>query len=111
MRPIQVTVSSLSTSSVIPMDTYQDPFSAGVAVSLSVGATLTYTVQHTFDDVFAPGFSPTTAKWFDHATLVNKTASSDGNYASPVTGIRLNVTAYTGGSATMTVIQAGMPGR
>ena len=111
MRPTRLTVSSLTTSPVVPMDTYQDPFNVGVAVALSAGATLTYTVQHTVDDVFAPGFNPATATWYPHATLAAKTASSDGNYVIPVTGIRLNVTAYTNGSATMTLVQAGMPGR
>lgn len=111
MRPITLTVSSQTTSSVVPMDTYQDPFNVGIAVALSAGATLTYTVQHTFDNVFAPGFNPANATWYPHATLASKTASSDGNYAYPVTGIRLNVTAYTNGSATMTIVQAGMPGR
>ena len=111
MRPIRVTVGSQAASNVIPLDTYQDPFNVGIGVALSAGASLTYTVQHTFDDVQSESFSAATATWFPHATLAAKTASSDGNYAYPVTAIRLNVTAYTGGSATMTVIQAGMPGR
>jgi hypothetical protein len=93
------------------MDQYQTPFDVGLGVTLTAGATLTYTVQHTFDDVFAAGFTPAGASWFPHATLAAKTASSDGNYVAPVTAIRLNVTAYTSGSATLTVIQAGMPGK
>jgi hypothetical protein len=92
------------------MDTYRDPFNLGIGVALSAGSTLTYSVQHTFDDVQAVGFNPATAVWYDHATLTAKTTSSDGNYAYPVTAVRLNVTAYTSGSATMTVIQAGVPG-
>lgn len=111
MRPINVTVSSLSNSAVIPMDTYQDPFNVGLAVKLSAGASLTYTVQHTFDDVQAKNFDPSTATWYPHASLATKTASADGNYAFPVTAIRLNVSVYSSGSATMTIVQAGMPGR
>ena len=111
MRPIRVSVGSQTTSAPIPMDTYQNPFNVGVSVNLSAGASLTYTVQHTFDDINAPGFSAATATWFPHATLAAKTASSDGNYAYPVTAIRLNVTAFTSGTATMNVIQAGIPGR
>lgn len=111
MRPITVTVSSATNSTVIPMDTYQTPFSVGIGVVLSAGASLTYTVQHTFDNVFAPGFNPANATWYNHTTLTGQTASSNGNYAFPVTGVRLNVTPYTSGSATMTVIQSGMPGR
>lgn len=107
MRRISVTVSALGASSPIPMDQRNDPFNVGVGVVLSAGASLTYTVQHTFDDVFSPTFDPATAAWFSNSSLVTKTASSDGNYAFPVTAIRLNVTVYASGSATMTVLQAG----
>ena len=111
MRPTSVSVSSQTESTVIPLDTYQDPFNVGIGVKLSVGASLTYTVQHTFDDVWSSSFNAATATWYPHASLATKNASADGNYAFPVTAIRLNVTAHTGGTATMTVIQAGMPGR
>jgi hypothetical protein len=111
MRPIRVTVGSQTASATIPLDTYQDPFNVSLGVVLSVGATLTYTVEHTFDDVYANTFNPATATWFANSGLASKTTSLDGNYAFPVTAIRLNVTSYTSGSATMTVIQAGMPGR
>ena len=111
MRPIVQTVSSQTVSTPIPMDTYQDPFAVSVAAVLSAGASLTYTVQHTFDDVFANDFNPATATWFNHASLASKTTSSDGNYSFPVRAIRINVGTYASGSVTFTVIQAGMPGR
>lgn len=111
MRPIRVTVGSATVSQPIILDNYTDPFNVGIGVALSAGASLTYKVQHTFDDVFANNFSAATATWYDHASLVSKTTSSDGNYAFPITALRLNVTPYTSGTATMTVIQAGMPGR
>lgn len=108
MRPIRVTVSSATTSNVLPMDQYISPFNLGLGVSLSAGANLTYTVQHTFDDIWAANYSAASGNWFSHATMVNKTTSFDGNYAYPVTAIRLNVTAHTTGNATMTVVQAGI---
>jgi len=110
MRPTRVTVGAEGASAPIPLDHYRDPFNVGVAVVLSSGASLTYSVEHTFDDVFAKDFNPSTATWFTNSGLGAKTASLDGNYAFPVTAVRLNVTSYTGGDATMTVIQAGMPG-
>jgi hypothetical protein len=108
MRPIRVTVGSATTSQVIPLDQYISPFNVSLGVALSAGANLTFSVQYTFDDVFDPAFNPATATWFTHATLTARTASSDGNLAFPVTGIRLNVTPYTSGTATMTVVQAGL---
>lgn len=111
MRPITVTVGSQAASNAIPLDTYQDPVNVSIGVVLSAGASLTYSVQHTFDDVFAPGFDSSTATWFNNSGLTTKNTSLDGNYSVPATAVRLNVTIYTSGTATMTVIQAGMPGR
>lgn len=98
MRPTKVSVSSVTTSSVVPLNYRQNPFSIGIGV-VSTG-TATYKVQHTFDNVLA-GESPT---WFDHVDGA-KTASDDFNYAFPIMAVRLNVTAYTDGTVTMTVLQ------
>lgn len=111
MRPVRVTVGAQTASPAIPLDINQSPFSVGIGVALSVGATLTYSVEHTFDDIWAAGFNPSTAVWYTNASLGAKTTSLDGNYAFPITAVRLSVTAYTSGTATMSVIQAGMPGR
>ena len=109
MRPIRVTVGSATSSAPIPLDHYRGPFNVGIGVVLSSGANLTYTVEHTFDDVFSAGFDPATATWFANSNLTNRTASLDGNYAFPITAVRLRVSAWVGGTATMTVIQAGGP--
>jgi hypothetical protein len=110
MRPINQTATAAGPLAPIPMDHYRDPFNVGLAVVLSPGASLTYTVEHTFDDVYAPGFNPALATWFPNTTLTGQTTSKDGNYAFPVTALRLNVTAFTSGTASFKVIQAGMSG-
>ena len=102
MRPIRVTVGSQTASATIPLDTYADPFNVGLAVVLSAGASLTYTVQHTFDSP-AVGFTT----WFSHPTIAAKGINQDGNYAFPVTGIKLLVNSG-GGTATMNLLQAGI---
>ena len=104
MRPIRLTQTGVGVSLPQVMDQRRNPFQVGIGVS--VAGTVTYTVQHTFDDVFDPAYNPSTGNWFPHASLVNLTASGDGNYAFPITALRLNVTAGTG-SAFMQVIQAG----
>ena len=106
-RPVRVTVGSVASSAVIPLNTYGDPFNVGIGCDVSAGGSLTYTVQHTFDDVQSPTFNPATATWFSNSTIVAQTADRDGNYAYPVTAVRLTVTAWTSGTVTMTVIQAG----
>ena len=59
-------------------------------------------MQHTFDD---PGVGFTT--WFNHPSIATLSANADGNYAFPVTGIRVSV-ASGGGTATLSVVQAGI---
>jgi hypothetical protein len=102
MRPVTVSVTGVNVSQVIPLDWNSSPFNVGVGCIVS--GTVTYTVEHTFDDVFAPTFVPASANWLPNTGLTAQTASKDGNYAFPVRGIRLNVTAGTG-SVTMTVLQ------
>ena len=102
MLPTSVTVSGTGTSAVVVPDYQTTPFNVGVGCKIS--ATATYTVEHTFDDVFSPTFNPATATWIANTGLTGKTANADGNYAFPVRGIRLNVAASTG-TVTMTVIQ------
>ena len=60
-RPVYITVSSLANSNVVPLDTCRDPFNIGIACVLSAGASLTYTVQYTYDDVQAPTYNPASA--------------------------------------------------
>lgn len=109
MRPIRKTVSALGASEPVQMDVHVA--TPDTSVGVVVSGTLTYTVQHTFDDIYAADFDPATATWFDNSGLTNQTISNDGNYAFPVTAVRLNVTAYTTGSAEMTVIQSGLGGK
>ena len=110
MRPITVTQSSAGQTQAIPMDTHQVPFNIGIAVVLSAGSSLTYSVEHTFDDVFAQGYNSATGTWFQNTGLTAQTASANGNYAFPVRAVRLNVTSYTSGNATLNVVQAGVMG-
>ncbi len=44
---------------------------------------------------------------FPHEFLTGKTTVDDGNYAFPVTAVRLNVSAHSAGKATLQVIQGG----
>jgi hypothetical protein len=104
MRPVSVTVTgSPQTSAVIVPDVNKAPFAIGAGVKVT--GTITFQVQHTFDDVFDPAFNPATAVWYNHPTLTGST-NVDSNYAFAVRGIRLSTSAGTG-SATLTLVQAG----
>ena len=105
-RPIRKSLSALGSTTPIAVDIYQ-PTHISVSVKLSAGAVLTYSVQHTYDDPFASTFDPATAVWFNNADLNADTTNGESNYMVPVTALRLAITSYTSGTATITVLQTG----
>jgi hypothetical protein len=100
MRPQVIEKSGSGTTAWIPLDYKQSPFNVGLGLVIS--GTQTVSVEHTFDDVFDTTVTPTA---FAHSTLAAKTANADGNYAFPIRAVRINVTAYTSGTATLTILQ------
>lgn len=95
-----VSQTGLGSSDALVMNTNCTPFNVGFGVV--VEGDVTYSVQHTFDDP-AVGFT----NWFTHATITSLSADADGNYAFPVTGVKLLVTDGTG-TATLNIVQAGI---
>lgn len=100
MKVVIVSQTGEGSSSPIVMNTNVTPFNVGFGVIVT--DTVNYTVQHTFDDP-AIGFTD----WFDHPTVESQGTDADGNYAFPVTGIRVTVNSG-GGTATLKLIQAGI---
>lgn len=105
-RPMRVTLSAAGVSQPLIFNQMAVVFGVGLGVTLSAGATLTYSVQYTYDDVFDPNFNAATANWFTVAGLNAQTANKDDNFTTAVMACRLNVTSWTSGSATLTAIQA-----
>lgn len=87
-------------SDPLVMNLNTNPFNVGFCVV--VDGTINYTIQHCFDNI---GSSLVT--WFDHPTIASKSTNQDGNYAFPVSAIRIKANSG-GGTATLTVIQAGI---
>jgi hypothetical protein len=100
MKQQTVSQTGVGSSDNIVVNTNVSPVNIGFGVIVT--GDVTYTVQHTFDDP-AVGFSV----WFAHPTVVDQTDNQDGNYAFPVTGIKVLVT-NGDGTATMQLIQAGI---
>jgi hypothetical protein len=95
-----VSKTGVGSSSALVMNTNISPFNVGFGVKVT--GTVNYTVQHTFDDP-AVGFTT----WYSHPTIAAKTDNQDGNYAFPVTGIKVLMNSGDG-TATMNLIQAGI---
>ena len=104
MRPTTVTVTGTGVSVPIPLDYYTSP--VNVALGCVVTGTNNYTVQYTYDDVFAANYVPASGNWINHPTLVTKTTTADSNLAFPARAVRIQSNSGAG-STTMTVIQAG----
>jgi hypothetical protein len=100
MKVQTVSKTGTGSSSALVMNTNISPFNVGFGVEAT--GTVDYTVQHTFDDP-AVGFTT----WFSHPTVAGETANADGNYAFPVTGVKVLVNSGTG-TATLKLIQAGI---
>lgn len=91
-----------------PLQLSPEQFPIGLQIELTTGATLTYSVQYTFDkasDHATAAAYETDAPWFT-MTEINGIVDTEKawNIFIPVRAIRLNVTAYTDGTATMTFI-------
>ena len=101
------TTNVIGASAPLVMNLNATPFNVGFGVVVTSGSP-TYTVQHTFDNLSnAAGTGTGFVTFFDHPTIAAQTANADGNYAFPVSGIRVNITGGTG-AVTLTLIQAGI---
>jgi hypothetical protein len=104
MRRITETVSGVGISPTLPMDYRSQVFNVGFGCEAT--GTVTYSVQHTFDDIYNLAITPV---WFNHAFVVGATTSMDGNYAFPIAAMRLNITAGTG-SVTINILSTSGQG-
>lgn len=97
-----------------------DLFTNGTNIGFGVvmSGTGTYSVQHTFDDIYDTAVFPnvtainTSATWFNHEIVNNQTtATIDGNYAFPIVAVRTYLSAVTTagfGGVTLNIIQTGI---
>lgn len=108
MRPVVYTLTDASggakTSQVCPLDHYTSPFSVGLQALVT--GTVNYTVEYTFDDVFATGYNPASGNWTPHPTFNGVITTIDSNLAYPANAIRLKLNSGTG-TVRLTIIQAG----
>lgn len=102
MRPKTITQTGVGTTAWIPLNRMQTPFN--VSLGAVISGTVTYTIQHTFDNVLDPTIAQGTITAFDNVNMTAQTTNSTGNYAFPVAAVRLNITAGTG-SVALTILQ------
>ena len=104
MRPVNLSITGATTSAVCPMDIYVTP--ANIGLNCVVTGTVSYTVQYTFDDVFADGYSAASGNWTNHPTLSAQSVTKAGNIAYPIRGLR--ITQSGTGTTVWQIIEAGI---
>jgi len=87
----------------IQMDRYGGDISVGVTCA---SENYTYAIQHTFTDIQTDGFQEQDANSIVHATLSGETATANGSYSTPINAMRLAITSFVAGTATIEIIQA-----
>jgi len=86
------------------------PLDGTYAVASVVDAnTFTYTVANSGATAASPGAWLIPLRVFNHDVLAGKVVSAQDNYAFPITAVRLSLSAWGAGSATLTVTQCGVP--
>jgi len=104
-RQMTITTHGVGPSNTFGVDINITPVNVAFGVVLSPGATLTYNIEHTYHDLWTQ-YVPEDVTWFPF--LTNQNANSDGYYGYPISGMRINVTSWTSGTATIKVLQAGI---
>lgn len=105
MTPQVISLSAAGSTAWIPVDYKQNPFNISLAVVLSNTPSLTCKVEYTLDDVFNTSITPTA---FNVDGLSAVTSNTTGYITSPVKAIRLTVSSWTSGTATVTALQGGV---
>lgn len=88
-----------------PSQWVQD-FDMGIGIVIS--GTITYTLQHTFDDIFNTSYASLFFFPSDDTAVVNSTTSKGTNYAFPIAASQVQVTGTGGGSLRVEYRQAGV---
>lgn len=102
MRPKRVVQASTGVSAWIPVDNTQANFNVGISMDVSAGASLTWVVEVTSDDIFNSSVTPTA--FVAPAPLDTGTGDEVGNITIPIRAVRVNAT-ITSGSVAMTIVQ------
>lgn len=128
MRQIVVSTTAVESSDPVVLDPYISPFQVSIGVAMDAGSEIA--VEHTFSNVLDSTVTPVWYATFssaaDEGYLLQENGDAilqeddsfilTGDYNVshyidfPVSALRLNTIQNTG-TVTMTVLQAGMPGR
>lgn len=105
MRPVNVTVATVSASNWLPLDITENPASISIGCRILAGATATYGCEYTYDDIFDSTVTPVAFGSLTGIPTGSTTSKDVIGLTGPVRAVRLNVAAVTGSGVKMTILQ------
>lgn len=104
MRPKTTNaLGSVTNTNWYPVNSASADFNVGITVNVSAGASLTWVVQTTNDDVFNSAVTP--AGVVAASPLDTGTGSEIGAITTPCRAVRLQCTVWASGTVSMTIVQ------
>jgi hypothetical protein len=104
---IKVGTNTKGSSAWVPIDRNVTPINIGIGCEITSGASLNYTVEHTYDDIQDATVLTGTVHVFAHSSIASKTADFEGSYSAPINAFRITLNTWTSGTVRMNSIQAG----
>jgi hypothetical protein len=103
-----VTISATGASDPYNLDSSISPFNVAIQVYVGVGVTATYSVEYTLDELSLPSGAPNpNVRWTtDPQFPVATAATATGNYAFPISAVRVNVATISGGGLELKIRQS-----
>lgn len=99
---VDVGIKDTSVGQTVPLNYLAVDFN--VTMMVGITGTINYDVEYTEQAIYDS--QPSTLVWFNHATIVAKTANFDGVTTSPVRAVRLAINSLTAGAtASLTILQ------
>jgi len=99
MKPRSVSVTGVGTTNPLLLNRDGGSFSVGFVAEVT--GTVTYTVEHTYDDIMDSAVTPV---WYTNASVGSSSATKEGAYTTPVVALRVNASAGTG-TVKLTVVE------
>lgn len=111
MRQVTITKSASGATDPVILDYMLTPANTLLAVEFGA-ASATAQVEYTPDNPYSSDGNSynSSANWFIHPVLVGLTANGVDQLSVPARAVRLNLTAYTSGTVTLQVVEAGVTG-
>jgi hypothetical protein len=104
MPHYHITHTGIGPSRIIQLDLKKFFGWINATAFVAINGTMTVTLEATGDDCQGPQYESNSGNWIPLQALINSNSFKTIDF--PTSAVRINVTAYTSGSATLSIVQA-----